>query len=60
MIHPFNILEGEVQYSLGTFDGQNVMYDFPKILLYLTTKGKMLFGQPCGPRTLHHGRFIIA
>ncbi len=45
MIHPFNIEEGGVQYSLGTFDGQNVLYDFPKILLYLTAKGKMLFGQ---------------
>ena len=45
MIHPFNILEGEVQYSLGTFVGQNVLYDFSKILLYLTAKGKMLFGQ---------------
>jgi hypothetical protein len=31
MIHPFNIEEGGVQYTLGTFDGQNVLYDFPKI-----------------------------
>ena len=45
MIHPFNILEGGVNYSLGKFDGQNVIYDFPKILLYLAVKGKMLFGQ---------------
>tara|TARA_R110001583_G_scaffold49447_8_gene154889 strand:+ start:2545 stop:3201 length:657 start_codon:yes stop_codon:yes gene_type:complete len=45
MDNPSKITEGSVVYSLGTFDGQNVVYDFPKILVYLNAKGKMLFGK---------------
>ena len=45
MDNPSKITEGSVAYSLGTFDGQNVVYDFSKILVYLNAKGKMLFGK---------------
>lgn len=45
MDNPSKIIEGAVEYSLGTFDGQTVVYDFPKILIYLNSKGKLLFGE---------------
>lgn len=44
MDNPSKIIEGDVEYSLGQFDGKNVLYDFPKILIYLNIKGKLLFG----------------
>lgn len=44
-MNPCNIKEGAVHYSLGTFDGQSMVYDFPKILIYLNAKGKLLFGK---------------
>ncbi len=45
MDNPSKIIEGGVEYSLGKFDGERVLYDFPKILIYLNTKGKLLFGK---------------
>jgi len=45
MDNPSKITEGGVEYSLGKFDGKNVLYDFPKILIYLNAKGKLLFGE---------------
>lgn len=45
MRHPHKIREGTVEYTLGEFDGQTVIYDFPKILVYLGAKGKLLFGK---------------
>ncbi|MCG2462887.1 hypothetical protein K8352_19145 [Flavobacteriaceae bacterium F89] len=45
MENPSKIEEGGVTYSLGTFDGKRVFYDFPKILVYLEAKGKRLFGR---------------
>lgn len=45
MDNPSKIIEGGMEYSLGKFDGKCVQYDFPKILLYLNAKGKLLFGQ---------------
>lgn len=45
MMNPSKIDEGGVQYSLGIFDGKSVVYDFPKILVYLNAKGKLLFGK---------------
>ena len=45
MDNPSKIKEGGVEYSLGTFDGKCVHYDFPKIVLYLDVKGKLLFGK---------------
>jgi len=44
MDNPSKIIEGGVEYSLGKFDGKSVLYDFPKILIYLNAKGKLLFG----------------
>lgn len=45
MINPSKIKEGGVVYSIGTFDGKSVVYDFDKILIYLDAKGKLLFGK---------------
>ena len=45
MDNPSKIIEGGVEYSLGKFDGENVLYDFPKILIYLNAKGQLLFGK---------------
>ena len=45
MENPSKIMEGGVEYSLGKFDGKSVKYDFPKILVYLEVKGKLLFGE---------------
>ncbi len=45
MINPSKIVEGGVEFSIGKFDGKNVIYDFPKILVYLDAKGKLLFGK---------------
>ena len=45
MVNPSKIIEGGVEFSLGKFDGKSVLYDFPKILVYLNVKGKLLFGE---------------
>ena len=45
MDNPSKITEGGVEYSLGKFDGKTLIYDFPKILVYLNAKGKLLFGE---------------
>ena len=45
MVNPSKITEGGVQFSIGTFDGKAVTYDFQKILIYLDAKGKLLFGK---------------
>ncbi|UJH91922.1 ATPase [Antarcticibacterium sp. 1MA-6-2] len=45
MDNPSKIIEGGIEYSLGKFDGKTVVYDFPKMLIYLNAKGKLLFGQ---------------
>src|SRR5680860_1716099 len=45
MDNPSKIFEGDVEFSLGKFDGENVLYDFDKILIYLNAKGKILFGK---------------
>ncbi|MCP9200566.1 ATPase [Gramella sp. GC03-9] len=45
MDNPSKIAEGGMEYSLGKFDGKSVQYDFPKILVYLNAKGKLLFGE---------------
>ena len=42
---PHIIAEGSLEYSLGSFDGHKIIYDFPKILNYLDAKGKLLFGK---------------
>lgn len=45
MTDPSNIIEGGIAYSLGSFDGKTIDYDFSKILVYLNAKGKLLFGK---------------
>ena len=44
MDNPSKIIEGGVEYAIGKFDGNSVLYDFDKILIYLNAKGKLLFG----------------
>ena len=42
---PHIIIEGSVQYQLGELIGNEISYDFQKILIYLNVKGKLLFGK---------------
>ncbi|MDO6761627.1 ATPase [Tamlana sp. 2_MG-2023] len=44
MVNPCKIVEGNIEYAIGSFDGKAIMYDFEKILDYLDAKGKILFG----------------
>lgn len=41
---PHIIVEGSLQYSLGKLQGNQILYDFDKMLVYLDVKGKLLFG----------------
>ena len=42
---PHIIQEGILEYKLGELKGNQITYDFPKILIYLDAKGKLLFGK---------------
>ena len=42
---PHIITEGAVEYALGTLKGQEIIYDFDKMLVYLNAKGELLFGK---------------
>lgn len=42
---PHIITEGAVEYALGTIKGNQILYDFDKMLIYLEAKGKLLFGK---------------
>ncbi len=42
---PHIIQEGSVQYKLGEQKGNQIIYDFPRMLIYLEAKGKLLFGK---------------
>ena len=42
---PHIIVEGSVEYQLGTMRGNQILYDFDKMLVYLDVKRKLLFGQ---------------
>lgn len=44
-IKPHIITEGHEQYCLGELNGNEIIYDFEKMILYLNAKGKMLFGK---------------
>ena len=44
MINPSKIREDGVEYSLGSYNGKEMVYDFEKMLNYLDVKGKILFG----------------
>lgn len=41
---PHIIIEGSMQYQLGKLKGNQIIYDFDKMLVYLNAKGKLLFG----------------
>jgi len=42
---PHIIIEGTMQYALGIMKGNEIIYDFDKMLTYLDAKGKLLFGE---------------
>lgn len=42
---PHIIVEGSVQYELGGIKGNQILYDFEKMLVYLDAKGKLMFGR---------------
>lgn len=42
---PHIISEGTMEYALGTIKGNQILYDFDKMLIYLEAKGKLLFGE---------------
>lgn len=42
--NPHIIVEDSVQYALGELQGNQILYDFEKILIYLNAKEKQLFG----------------
>ena len=44
-LQPHIIQEGILEYKLGELKGNMIHYDFPKILIYLEAKGKLLFGK---------------
>ncbi len=45
MENRFEIQEGGNSYCLASRRGKQLFYDFPKILVYLEAKGKLLFGK---------------
>jgi energy-coupling factor transporter ATP-binding protein EcfA2 len=45
MRNPSKIVEAGVEYSLGRYDGKTVYYEFPKMMIYLEAKGRILFGE---------------
>lgn len=42
---PHILIEGGVEFHLGKMKGNTINYDFPKMLIYLNAKGKLLFGK---------------
>ncbi|KAB1068973.1 ATPase [Tamlana haliotis] len=42
---PHIIVEGAITYQLGELKGNQINYNFQKILIYLEAKGKLLFGK---------------
>ncbi|WP_310992081.1 ATPase [Aequorivita marina] len=42
---PHILQEGGVAFTLGKMKGDTIQYEFPKMLHYLSAKGKMLFGK---------------
>lgn len=43
--YPHIITEGNATYRIGELQGNQVIYDFEKMLAYLEVKGKLLFGK---------------
>lgn len=44
-LNPHIIMEGGVEFKLGSLKGQEIRYDFEKMLTYLNAKGTLLFGK---------------
>jgi energy-coupling factor transporter ATP-binding protein EcfA2 len=44
-LQPHIIQEGSVQFQIGNQKGNQIIYDFPRMLIYLEAKGKLLFGK---------------
>lgn len=44
-LQPHIIIENGVQFQLGDLKGNQILYDFKSILIYLDSKGKLLFGK---------------
>ncbi len=42
---PHIITEGSLKYQLGELKGNQILYDFERILIYLDAKGKLIFGK---------------
>lgn len=45
MANPYKIREEGVEFTIGKIVGETVIYDFPKMLIYLEAKGKLMFGK---------------
>lgn len=45
MDNPSKIVVDGLEYSLGVFNGKELIYDFNKLLIFLNAKGKQLFGK---------------
>lgn len=45
MVNPSKIMEGGKEFSLGRLEGETVVYDFSKMMIYMEAKGKILFGK---------------
>jgi ABC-type multidrug transport system fused ATPase/permease subunit len=41
---PHIIKEGNVQFQIGEFKRNHILYDFEKMLVYLDAKGKLMLG----------------
>ncbi|TNJ46072.1 ATPase [Tamlana fucoidanivorans] len=54
---PYIISEGKLDYELGELRGQQILYDFDKMLVYLEAKGQSLFGH--GFRLYEEDRDIL-
>ncbi len=57
-LRPHILVEGGIEYCLGSFDGKLIDYDFSKVLTYLNAKGKSLFGKSFEVRDEDKGTFL--
>ena len=55
---PHILMEGGIEYCLGSFDGKRIDYDFSKVLTYLDAKGRSLFGESFKVRGEDKGTFL--
>ena len=57
-LRPHILVEGGIEYCLGSFDGKHIDYDFSKVLTYLDAKGRSLFGKSFKVREEDKGTFL--